>query len=356
MNEKTQPKTYHRTLAWSLVLLFTAVSVTLNGLHAVMQWDGRQGWAFGAVLLAVMAPISLLMATHLLVGLIQDWTHRRRWLARLRGTVAAVFAVIGIIAFVMSFAALRDMAERYGMAGGLSWMAPVIIDSVILAGTLAVVIAEAEMRLDREEAAAAAAVIADQSVEHSANADRVFAEQPGRVSSEHRVAVEQRSPITEQEPSIAFGEHADSPNGEVSAGVQRSATGGAVFAERSPNAERVEATPFGEHSGTDDHPVDQRSASIDQVIAEQPMVAEQPAEQAVAVGERTAIAEQVHAEANSKADIETVGRVLDLLDEGWSRRDIGAEVGMSPSTVTSLAKAAEKVAARRPALAVVGSD
>lgn len=344
MNEIGQSKSYHRTLAWALVLLFTAVSVTLNGLHSVMQWDGQQGEAFGAVLLAVMAPISLLMATHLLVGLIQDWTHRRKWLARLRAVVAVVFGIIGLIAFVMSFAALRDMAERYGMASDLSWMAPVIIDSVILAGTLAVVIAEAEMRLDREEAAAAAAVIADQSVERSANADRVFAEQPGQVSSEHRVAVEQRSPITEHEPSIGFGEHADSPNGEVSAGVQRSAVGGAVFAERSPNAERVEATPFGEHSGTDDHPV------------EQPMVAEQPAEQAMAVGERSAFAGQVQAEANSKADIETVGRVLDLLDEGWSRRDIGAEVGMSPSTVTSLAKAADNVAARRPALAVVGTN
>ncbi|MBM7366347.1 DUF2637 domain-containing protein [Gordonia hydrophobica] len=348
----TQSKTYHRTLAWALVLLFTAVSVTLNGLHAVMQWDGKRGEAFGAVLLAVMAPVSLLMATHLLVGLIQDWTHRRKWLARLRGTVAAVFAVIGAIAFIMSFAALRDMAERYGMAGGLSWMTPVIIDSVILAGTLAVVIAEAEMRLDREEAAAAEAVIADQSAEHSANADRVFAEQLTATEQ----SAEQRSPITEMEPSIAFGEHADSPNGEVSAGVQRSATGGAVFDERSPNAERVEATAFGEHSGTDDHPVDQRSGITDQVFAEQPMVAEQPTEQAMAVGERSAIAEQVHAEANSKADIETVGRVLGLLDEGWSRRDIGAEVGMSRSTVTSLAKAAEKAAARHPALALVGSD
>lgn len=151
--------TYHRGFGWVLILSFTAISMMLNGVHAVltMSRDG-DGWAaFAIALMAVMAPLSMLLTTHLLVGLIQDWSHRRTWLVRLRGVVAAVSAAIALVSFVLSFAALRDMAVLYGeMSTSLAWLVPLIIDAVILAATLAVVVAEAEMRLDREEMARAA--------------------------------------------------------------------------------------------------------------------------------------------------------------------------------------------------------
>ncbi|MFT3661750.1 MAG: DUF2637 domain-containing protein [Gordonia sp. (in: high G+C Gram-positive bacteria)] len=177
---RDSPYTYHRTLAWALVLLFTGVSILLNGTHAVltMSRDGGDWARFAIALMAVMAPLSLLLSTHLLVGLIQDWGHRRVWLVRLRGIVAGVFAIIAVIAFVLSFAALKDMAVAYGeMSERLAWLVPLIIDAVILAATLAVVIAESEMRLDREEAAArrgpASVTTATDPVDHPADhADR----------------------------------------------------------------------------------------------------------------------------------------------------------------------------------------
>ncbi|GAC78771.1 Protein of unknown function [Gordonia malaquae] len=159
MSRTVKVNTYHRGFGWTLILSFTIISMMLNGVHAVltMRADG-DGWAaFAIALMAVMAPLSMLLTTHLLVGLIQDWSHRRTWLVRLRGVVAAVSAAIALVSFVLSFAALRDMAVLYGeMSTSLAWLVPLIIDAVILAATLAVVVAEAEMRLDREEMARAA--------------------------------------------------------------------------------------------------------------------------------------------------------------------------------------------------------
>jgi uncharacterized membrane protein YidH (DUF202 family) len=63
----------------------------------------------------------------------------RRSLAITR--VAAVLITIGIGAasFVLSFAALRDLAARAGIPGQLAWLWPMIVDGTILQATMAVV-------------------------------------------------------------------------------------------------------------------------------------------------------------------------------------------------------------------------
>jgi uncharacterized membrane protein YidH (DUF202 family) len=55
--------------------------------------------------------------------------------------VAAVLITVGIGAasFVLSFAALRDLAARAGIPGQLAWLWPMIVDGTILQATMAVV-------------------------------------------------------------------------------------------------------------------------------------------------------------------------------------------------------------------------
>lgn len=55
--------------------------------------------------------------------------------------VAAVLITVGIGAasFVLSFAALRDLAGRAGIPGQLAWLWPMIVDGTILQATMAVV-------------------------------------------------------------------------------------------------------------------------------------------------------------------------------------------------------------------------
>lgn len=55
--------------------------------------------------------------------------------------VAAVLITVGIGAasFVLSFAALRDLATRAGIPGQLAWLWPMIVDGTILQATMAVV-------------------------------------------------------------------------------------------------------------------------------------------------------------------------------------------------------------------------
>ncbi|PQZ87374.1 excisionase [Arthrobacter sp. MYb227] len=54
-------------------------------------------------------------------------------------TAVAATVVIAIGAFVLSFAALTDLAQRSGIAPNLAWIWPIIIDGMIVASTVAIV-------------------------------------------------------------------------------------------------------------------------------------------------------------------------------------------------------------------------
>ncbi len=141
---------YGRGYAWALVGTFTALSVILNGAHAVLGMSGRSGVEqILAALVAIVAPVSLLLATELVVKLIRDWSRRRRWLTALRAVCAGTTAAIAAVAFATSFVALMDMARRMGVSDELAWALPAVVDAMIIIATLAVVVAEAEMTLDR---------------------------------------------------------------------------------------------------------------------------------------------------------------------------------------------------------------
>ena len=55
------------------------------------------------------------------------------------GTAVGATVLIAIGAFVLSFAALTDLAERSGISPKLAWIWPIIIDGMIVAATVAIV-------------------------------------------------------------------------------------------------------------------------------------------------------------------------------------------------------------------------
>lgn len=55
------------------------------------------------------------------------------------GTAVGATVLIAVGAFVLSFAALTDLAERSGISPRLAWIWPIIIDGMIVAATVAIV-------------------------------------------------------------------------------------------------------------------------------------------------------------------------------------------------------------------------
>ncbi|GAA4365371.1 DUF2637 domain-containing protein [Paeniglutamicibacter cryotolerans] len=55
------------------------------------------------------------------------------------GTAVAATVLIAIGAFVLSFAALTDLAQRSGIEANLAWIWPIIVDGMIVAATVAIV-------------------------------------------------------------------------------------------------------------------------------------------------------------------------------------------------------------------------
>lgn len=65
---------------------------------------------------------------------LRSWSHS--WVGRISVAGTALLAIGG---FVLSFAALRDLAVRVGMPPDLGWIWPLLIDGMIVESTLAVV-------------------------------------------------------------------------------------------------------------------------------------------------------------------------------------------------------------------------
>jgi uncharacterized membrane protein YidH (DUF202 family) len=62
-----------------------------------------------------------------------------RALAFTRAAAVLITVCIGVASFVLSFAALRDLAARAGIPERLAWLWPLIVDGTILQATMAVV-------------------------------------------------------------------------------------------------------------------------------------------------------------------------------------------------------------------------
>jgi hypothetical protein len=57
-----------------------------------------------------------------------------------RAAAVLITVGIGVASFVLSFAALRDLAARAGISDRLAWLWPLIVDGTILQATMAVVV------------------------------------------------------------------------------------------------------------------------------------------------------------------------------------------------------------------------
>lgn len=68
------------------------------------------------------------------IGGLRGWSHS--WVGR---TSVAGTTLLAVGGFVLSFAALRDLAVRVGMPADLAWLWPLLIDGMIVEATLAVV-------------------------------------------------------------------------------------------------------------------------------------------------------------------------------------------------------------------------
>jgi hypothetical protein len=114
---------------WAWLIVATSVSVTGNVTHAVINASQQTVWiAAGA---ALVPPGVLLAATHSVAVLVKSRTGGLTYWGALSMTIA-----LTALAFVLSFAALRDLAITAGIGRELAWLWPCAIDVSIAQATL----------------------------------------------------------------------------------------------------------------------------------------------------------------------------------------------------------------------------
>ncbi|WP_433562326.1 DUF2637 domain-containing protein [Nocardia sp. CA-151230] len=132
---------------WGELILMALMSIGGNTVHAVL--NAPHGLAVVAGFVAMFPPVALLAATHG-VGLLVR--------ARANATLAYWFVVfltsaIALIAFRLSFDALRALAIQVGMARHLASLVPLIIDGAIGQATIALLVLARSPRTADEAAA-----------------------------------------------------------------------------------------------------------------------------------------------------------------------------------------------------------
>ncbi|MGW5572638.1 DUF2637 domain-containing protein [Nocardia thailandica] len=149
---------------WGELILVAVMSVGGNAVHAWL--NAPPGMELVAAVIATFPPIALLAATHG-VGLLV----RARSSASLAYWAVVVLTfVIAVVAFRLSFDALRDLAVQVGMSEHLAWLFPVIIDGAIGQATVALLV------LARKERTAPEPVVrTDAHPVHSAESVRTVA-------------------------------------------------------------------------------------------------------------------------------------------------------------------------------------
>ncbi|WP_063005247.1 DUF2637 domain-containing protein [Nocardia salmonicida] len=127
---------------WGELILVAAMSIGGNAVHAVL--NAPAGMAVVAAIVATFPPIALLAATHG-VGLLV----RARSSASLAyWAVVVLTGLIAVVAFRLSFDALRELASQVGMSEHLAWLFPVIIDGAIGQATVALLVLARKPRTD----------------------------------------------------------------------------------------------------------------------------------------------------------------------------------------------------------------
>lgn len=132
MTTTTDLRHVTRTL-WTMLGFCTFASVTANVAHAVM-WSADGDWK-GPVLIALLAPMILLGLMHLVGVWARDIQARGAVFWAILVTVASLAAV----AFRLSFVAVRDLAEHYGLDRFDAALVPLMLDGVIVTCTVSLV-------------------------------------------------------------------------------------------------------------------------------------------------------------------------------------------------------------------------
>lgn len=131
---------------WAWLICGTAASILGNVTHALLSVAGRpDGHAVIAASMALAPPVVLLLATHGVHALVRSRIVGRSYWAALAITVA-----LAMCAFVLSFEALRDLAQTYaGMRSAVAWLWPLSIDLSITAATIALLALSSAVRVEQ---------------------------------------------------------------------------------------------------------------------------------------------------------------------------------------------------------------
>jgi Protein of unknown function (DUF2637) len=114
---------------WGWLIVATAMSVTGNVAHAVLQAPANTApLAAGA---ALVPPVVLLAATHSIALLVRTRAGGFTYWSALLMTLA-----LAACAFVLSFEALRSLAVSLGLPRSIAWLWPCAIDVAIAQATL----------------------------------------------------------------------------------------------------------------------------------------------------------------------------------------------------------------------------
>lgn len=277
---------YGRAHHWAVLVVFSALSIAGNALHSLNAHHGTLPPALSAAI-ATIAPLTLLASTHSLV------VHMQHFAGWTRVVAMFLTLVIAIASFVLSFAALRELASMAGVPNSLSWLMAIIIDVMVVQATFALVMASRQA--DQQDATKA----------HNDSAQLAALVSDDNVTPEAATTAP-NGPRTEREP-----EPAQAPSVAAANSIAPTTPPPPPIAER-------ETQPAG-------------LAVVDETARRQRTQDTSLAD----------LAQRVHDETNATVSPAAIADALSLRLAGKSLRDIAERVGVgSHSTIRTWVKAA----------------
>ncbi|MBX8687421.1 DUF2637 domain-containing protein [Mycobacterium sp. 20091114027_K0903767] len=326
-----------RKVLWATLVFATVCSLAANITHSIRLHHG--GWAaVGPVLLAMLAPVALLILFHLL-GV---WARRAGYRSLTYWVFLLAILGLGAAAFRLSFAAIRDLAMTWGYGYVDAALFPLILDGLIAVCTVGLVAVQRPRKVEHDAAGAlrrAEPVRAPMPAELQVEQPAVVEQQPRSTS------VEQPAPSTPQllrEPVEQLVAHPltwdDADTEPIT--TQR--------VER--RAEQVTVTPPVSVEQQVERPAEQQ---VEQPAPAAPQPLRQQLEQPVIEdmerpAEHRATAERLVERGRFSQPVELLERALTLRSAGQSQRQIADELGIGATTVGRIHKAADEIAALVP--------
>ena len=309
-----------RRLLWTMLVCATAASTAGNIAHAASHQNVLT--ASGAVITAAIPPLALLSLTHL-AGM---WSR-----ISTRGIVYWCFLVavagIGAAAFRLSFDALRNLAVQYGYAPADAALFPLLLDGLVAVCTLGLVVLS---RIEAPQLDAQGDAHGDAPAPAS-DASPKLARTLGDASDAGPTSADARDAVRpEPVPSLRESAHGQPRDAAVTR------LGGPPV-HRDP----VSLHPFGGYSVQRDaaqHSGDAPASAHQNALADDDQDAHRRLALHLVDAGRTTV------------DADVVQAVLARTARGESSRVVAAGVGLSPSSVQRIVKAARD---RTPA--VVGT-